>query len=92
MVERICNELLDIAPETYNCQSTYGRRIDAEYLLKLIEGLGMSPPMYKQMVDGYSTGVSFIYNDPYDPSKSAIENVVGYYIPIRGWEPENEEE
>ena len=44
MIYFISDWLLTAAPETYQFQSSYGRRIDAEDLLELLEEAGMLPP------------------------------------------------
>jgi len=44
MIVKIANFLLEIAPETYEEQSSYGRRLDATALLDCLEVAGMAPP------------------------------------------------
>ncbi len=46
MVRKISNLLLKLAPETYEEQSSYGRRLDAQAILEVIEKNGMLPPYY----------------------------------------------
>jgi hypothetical protein len=44
MVIKIANLLLDIAPSHYQGESSYGRQLDAGYILDLVEQEGMYPP------------------------------------------------